>query len=51
MADVNSIMAVLTTNVGLSFLLDLDNDLYAALYAQVRCGGSRSNGAPRSALD
>ena len=34
MADVNSIMAVLTTNVGLSFLLALDNDLYAALYGQ-----------------
>jgi hypothetical protein len=33
MADVNSIMAVLTTNVGLSFLFDLDNDLFSAIYA------------------
>ena len=34
MADVKSIMDVLTTNVGLSFLLDLDDNLFSALYAK-----------------
>ena len=34
MADVDTIMAVLTTNVGLSFLLDLDDNLFSALYGE-----------------
>lgn len=33
MADISSIMNVLTVNVGLAFLLDLDNDLFTALYS------------------
>ena len=34
MSDVSGIMAVLTTNISIAFLLDLDDSLFSALYAE-----------------